>query len=185
MKSAPQDLDSPPPAHLDAVGSFDEQFDELATIAHRVAFRIVGQREDARDITQEALTRAFVRWRRIESHAAAWVARVATNLALDHVRRNGRRLPATAHRAAGAVPTGERADLVEALRSLPRRQREAVVLRYLADLPETEVAAALGCSTGTVKSHAHRGLAALRTRLDLRDHPSDTTETTDVRTPGR
>ena len=48
------------------------------------------------------------------------------------------------------------------LRSLPRRQREAVALRYLADLPEAAVAAHLGCSVGAVKQHTHRGLAALR-----------------------
>lgn len=56
-------------------------------------------------------------------------------------------------------------ELVAALRSLPRRQREVVALRYLADLPEAEVAALLGCAPGTVKQHAHRGLAALRRSL--------------------
>jgi RNA polymerase sigma factor (sigma-70 family) len=56
-------------------------------------------------------------------------------------------------------------DLVRALRALPRRQREVVALRYLADRPEAEVADLLGCSAGAVKQHAHRGLAALRARL--------------------
>ena len=51
------------------------------------------------------------------------------------------------------------------LRSLSRRQREVVALRYLADLPEADVARALGCSVGTVKQHASRGLAALRVAL--------------------
>lgn len=53
------------------------------------------------------------------------------------------------------------------MRSLPRRPRDVVVLRYLADLTETDVAAALDCTTGTVKQHAHRELAALRASLDL------------------
>jgi RNA polymerase sigma-70 factor (sigma-E family) len=153
MRSTPQD-------------SFAARFDDLAAVAYRVAFRIVGSREDARDITQEALIRAYARWNGIERHAAAWVGRVATNLALDHVRRTRRRRTALSRTAAVAGSTGdERADVVEALRALPRRQREVVVLRYLADLPESEVAAALGCTTGTVKSHAHRGLATLRARL--------------------
>jgi RNA polymerase sigma factor (sigma-70 family) len=59
----------------------------------------------------------------------------------------------------------ERFELVDALRRLPKRQREVVVLRYVADLPEAEVARVLSCSTGTVKRHAHRGIAALRKTL--------------------
>jgi RNA polymerase sigma factor (sigma-70 family) len=58
---------------------------------------------------------------------------------------------------------------VRALRQVSSRQRDVLVLRYLADLPEAEVAAALGCSVGTVKQHAHRGLRALRTNANLRE----------------
>jgi RNA polymerase sigma-70 factor (sigma-E family) len=154
---------------------FDDRFDDLATLAYRVAFRIVGHREEARDIAQETLARAYGRWPRVRARAEGWVSRVATNLALDHVRRASRR-------NRGVVPAGrrgdetgsdhvvhavERADLVAALRRLPRRQRDVVVLRYLADLGEAEVARTLDLSTGTVKSHAHRGLAALRSSLRL------------------
>jgi RNA polymerase sigma factor (sigma-70 family) len=60
---------------------------------------------------------------------------------------------------------GERGDLVVALRRLPRRQREAVVLRYLADLSEAQVAIEMGCSVGAVKSHGSRGLTSLRRHL--------------------
>jgi RNA polymerase sigma-70 factor (sigma-E family) len=167
MKPSPRDLADLADEPLErSAGSFDERFDELARVAYRVAFRIVGQREEAHDITQEALTRAYCRWPHIEDRAAAWVGRVSTNLALDHVRR--RRRPrvqrSEPHRDLSAH-AGERADLVTALRRLSRRQRDVVVLRYLADLPEAEVAAVLGCGVGTVKSHAHRGLAALRTLL--------------------
>ena len=59
----------------------------------------------------------------------------------------------------------DRLDLQRALRDLPKRQRDVVVLRYVADQPEDAVAAALGVSVGTVKTHASRGLAALRARL--------------------
>jgi RNA polymerase sigma-70 factor (sigma-E family) len=169
------------PAAVDA--SFDERFDELARLAQRVAFRIVGDREEACDIAQEALVRAYARWPRVEARAGGWVARVSTNLALDHVRRRDRRqdrpLPAgddarPAMAGAAAHPhSGERIDLLEALRRLPRRQRDVVVLRYLADLPEVEVARCLGCGVGTVKSQSHRGLAALRRHLgpDRPDRP--------------
>jgi RNA polymerase sigma factor (sigma-70 family) len=98
------------------------------------------------------------------------VARVTANLAIDHLRRTrGRSLegwgpPATASPDHGAL-AAERTELVRALSQLPRRQRQVVVLRYLADLPESRVATELGCSPGTVKQHASRGLAALRAAL--------------------
>jgi RNA polymerase sigma factor (sigma-70 family) len=72
-------------------------------------------------------------------------------------------------------PTGQRIDLHRALDTLSRRQREVIVLRFLADLPEAEVARALGCSVGSVKQHASRGLAALRNvmAVDLDAEPRD------------
>jgi RNA polymerase sigma-70 factor (sigma-E family) len=147
---------------------FDGRFDELAQVAYRVAFRILGDREDARDVVQETLARAFVRWGQVRGAAPAWVSRVAANQALDLVRRRGRR-PDPERPVPSTDPAGtfaERTELVEALRRLPKRQREVVVLRYVADLPEADVAAVLKCSTGTVKRHAHRGIAALRLSLE-------------------
>src|SRR5262249_10343275 len=70
--------------------SYDACFDELAAIAYRVAFRIVGQRDEALDLAQEAMARAFARWRRVHPHAPAWVTRITTNLALDVVRKRSR-----------------------------------------------------------------------------------------------
>ena len=91
---------------------------------------------------------------------------MASNLAVDRYRRRARQ-PRVLSGPIGVVDDriGERADLVAALRSLSRRQREVVVLRYLADLSESDVAEALGCSVGSVKTHASRGLAALRQLL--------------------
>src|SRR4051812_45705948 len=78
------------PALVPASPTFDSSFDELARVAYRVAFRILGDREESRDVVQEALARAFVRWSRVQPAAAAWVSRVAANLALDIVRRRAR-----------------------------------------------------------------------------------------------
>lgn len=148
---------------------FDEAFDALVALAYRVAFRILGDREEARDVAQESLTRAFTRWPRVRGYAPAWVSRVAANLALDRVRRSG--VAARAIRPAAVMPpdaadaVADRSELVAGLAALPRRQREVVVLRYLADRPEAEVAEVLGCSVGSVKRHGHRGLAALRATL--------------------
>ena len=91
---------------------------------------------------------------------------MSANLALDRWRRLQ---TAAKHRAEPIDLTmaedARRIDLHRALATLPGRQRQVIVLRYLADLSEEQTAAALGCAIGTVKSHASRGLAALRIAL--------------------
>jgi RNA polymerase sigma factor (sigma-70 family) len=151
---------------IDFVGSFPT----LHAVAYRASFAVLGHRDDARDCAQEALARALLRWNGIADHAQPWVARVATNLALDSARSHHRRAGRTAHDAvdtpARIDPVAEqRHDLVTALRALPRRQREAVVLRHLLGFPEADAAAAMGCSVGTVKSSTSKALDALRRSL--------------------
>jgi RNA polymerase sigma factor (sigma-70 family) len=144
------------------MGEFEDAFEGLYGLGYRVAFRLLGRRGDAEDVAAEALARAYVRWSRIGAYPEAWVSRVSTNLAFDvwHKEHRARRAPTTTTTIDG--PTADRVDLHRALTALSKRQREVVALRYLADLPEETVAAALGCSTGTVKQHASRGLAALK-----------------------
>jgi RNA polymerase sigma-70 factor (sigma-E family) len=146
--------------------TFDWAFADLYQLAYRVAYRILGDRGDAEDVAQEALARAAVRWARLADRPEGWVSRVASNLAIDRIRRR-RRTPPRPIGPFGAVDPhiGERGDLVTALRRLPRRQREVVVLRFLADMSEAQVAREIGCSVGAVKSHSSRGLAALRRTL--------------------
>ena len=147
-------------------GTFDERFDALALIAYRIAFRLLGHRDEAEEVAQETLARAYASWRRVAGYDEPWVARVATNLAIDVWRK---RRP-TAHLADDDVLVPgdlasrvlERHGLVESLRRLPRRQREVVVLRYLADMSEAQVAELLGTSVGSVKQHCHRALSRLR-----------------------
>ena len=147
--------------------TFEERFDELYRLAYRVAFRVVGSREEAEDIAQESLVKTCMSWRKVAGYAEAFTAKVAGGRAIDSWRRQRRRpQPESATVSPDSVDRiGVRLELREALGQLPRRQREVVVLRYLADLPEADVAAALGCSAGTVKQHASRGLDALRARL--------------------
>ena len=145
--------------------AYDERFRVLYGSAYRVGYRILGDRADAEDVAQETLARAFLAWRRVAEHADPWVARVAANLAIDKWRRRARAPKPDAAEATVDPNVAERLDLVRALRALPRRQREVVVLRYVADQSEETVADALGCSVGSVKTHASRGLAALRTRF--------------------
>jgi RNA polymerase sigma-70 factor (ECF subfamily) len=141
-------------------------FPRLFSKARRVAHRVVGDAATAEDVAAEALARAYAHWEHIESlpWMEAWVLRVTTNLALDVARRRRPVLDAPPSLdAEDAIAT--RLAMVAALARLPRRQREAIALYYLAGLSAEEVADVLGLSAGTVKSHLHRGLAALRRRL--------------------
>src|SRR5437763_4743234 len=120
---------------------FDACFPGLYRHAYRVAYRLTGSTEEAEDLAQEALARAFGRWASVTTFAepAAWVTRVTTNLAFDILRRRrlGRRAPVP---SAMPGPNAEHLDLYRALAALPRRQRQVVVLRYLADQSEEATA---------------------------------------------
>ena len=148
---------------------FDAAFDELFSVAYRVGYRLLGSREDADDVAIEALARAWQSWDKVGGYAAAWVARVASNLAIGLLRRRRRSelLSLRSGVRAEASFAEDRRDLVRALKKLSGRQREVLVLRFIADLSEAEVAAALGCSVGAVKQHAHRAIAALQGDADL------------------
>jgi len=156
----------PDQSTAEASGGFDIRFAPLFDCAYRAAYRLVGHRPEAEDIAIEALARAQLRWDAVEPYAEAWVVRTATNLALDRVRRGPTPVPTAATTGADAATAVERRlDLVRVLRSLPKRQREVVLLRYVGDRSEREVAEVLGISPGSVKQHASRGLAALRAGL--------------------
>lgn len=152
---------------------FEEWFRATVDRVRRAATRVVGHGAEADDVTSEAYARALVRWAHVRDlpHRDAWVIRVASNLAIDHVRTRSRRERILLlQRAAESVPdttdaSAERIALAVALGGLPRRQREVITLRYLVGLPEAEVAAALGVSANTVKTHLSRAVATLRDRL--------------------
>jgi RNA polymerase sigma factor (sigma-70 family) len=171
-----------PTSSIDLV--FEEAFEELYVRAYGVAYQLLGRRSESEDVAQETLARAFVHWRKVRGYAEAWVVRVAGNLAIDAWRRMQRVDTSAAtdrETASSPGPDGQRIDLHRALDTLSRRQREVIVLRFLADLPEAEVAKALGCSVGSVKQHASRGLAALRNTMAV-DHESDVDADTEPRT---
>lgn len=127
-------------------------------------------RGDAADAAQEALTRAWERWDSIAAtDPAAWTRTVALNLCRNRWRRLRRqRLDAVVPDTAVAFSAGEQ-DLVEALRGLSRRQREAVILFYWLDLDVAGCADAMGVSAGSVKQHLSRARAALSALLTPRD----------------
>jgi RNA polymerase sigma-70 factor (sigma-E family) len=150
------------------VTSFEDAFPRLYADAYRVAFRLLGERSEAEDVAQEACARAYSRWSSVQDYAEPWCVRVAGNLALDVLRARTRavkrqeRLIREHSPVSGSAGADERLDLYAALHELPKRQREAVVLRYLGDQSEEQTAALLGVSVGSVKTHSSRGLARLR-----------------------
>jgi RNA polymerase sigma-70 factor (ECF subfamily) len=132
-----------------------------------------GSRPAAEDAVQEAMLRAWERSEKgeeIESFKA-WVTTVSLNLARSGLRRlrSERRARSRLHVANLGEPNADRVDVVRALSALPRRQREAVVLRYYLQLDTREAAAALGMSEGTVKSTLSRARAALAVALGIEE----------------
>ena len=143
---------------------------------HAVCRRVVAHPEDALDATQEAMIAIARGIDRFDGRAAfsTWCYRVATNAALDELRRRRRR-PVPAHPdgpqpvAPGAAiedRVGARLDVDAALRTLPDEFRVAVVLRDLCDLDYAEIAEVLDVPPGTVRSRISRGRALLVERLD-------------------
>ena len=147
-------------------GEFEAAFDRLLGLSYRHARRLVGDPGLAEEIAAEALTRTYVRWPRVRSYEFldAWVLRVVTNLAIDALAKRPARL-ASSDAIAPEDAVVLRMTLAQALRALPARQRDAVVLRYVVDMSEADVAQALGVAPGTVKSHLHRAVIRLRTAL--------------------
>ena len=152
----------------DSARDFEDAYDSMLRLAYRASYRLLGERAAAEDVAGESLARAYSRWSSVSGHAEAWVVTVATNLALDAGRRRAR---ATGRQVElieeGTVDDVDlRLDLQAAVRALPRRQRQVVALRFLADFSEAATAAALAIDIGTVKSHASRGLSRLRTTVE-------------------
>jgi RNA polymerase sigma-70 factor (ECF subfamily) len=141
---------------------FERAFPGLYRRAYGVAYVVLGDRMEAEDVAAEVCARALAHWSKVASYTEPWSIRVAGNLAIDHIRKRRPQLRNTSYEDPSLA---ERLDLQRALTSLPRRQREVVVLRFVADLPIAEVAATLGCSTGTVKSHCNRALKSMRIAL--------------------
>ncbi|MDQ1684000.1 MAG: hypothetical protein QOC82_737 [Frankiaceae bacterium] len=131
-----------------------------------------GDVQAGEDLLQQALLKVAVRWRAARDNPAAYTRAALVNLAHDRHRWLRRRPPeapwtesADYGRTDDAAGVIARDVVVAALRELPARQRVAVVLRYWEDLSVEETAHLMGCSNGTVKSNASRGLDRLRVVL--------------------
>jgi RNA polymerase sigma-70 factor (sigma-E family) len=150
---------------------FDEFVAHRSPALLRTAYLLTGDHALAEDLLQTALAKCWFAWGRIDGPPEPYVRRALATTYATWWRRKWR-----GERPTGTLPESsaeprhaveDRDALWRALGTLPRRQRAVVVLRYYEDLSEAETAAALGISTGTVKSQAARALAALRRDGDL------------------
>ncbi|MEQ8145613.1 SigE family RNA polymerase sigma factor [Streptomyces sp. OP7] len=150
----------------------------------RTALLLTGDFHEAEDLVQTTLAKVYARWGRIPADDVDFYVRRA--LVNNNISRTRRRrvthllmpfLPERVHQEdrGHAESVEHRAAITEALGTLSTRQRTVLVLRYWEDLPETAIAEVLNCSPGTVKTHARRGLEALRSHPAFaaaeRSHP--------------
>jgi RNA polymerase sigma-70 factor (sigma-E family) len=146
----------------------------------RTAYLVVGDHQLAQDLVQESLIKTYLAWPRLRDagKAEAYTRKTIVTTAISWRRRRSFHerptdlLPRTAVPDPGEAVTTH-ASLVAQLRTLPPRQRAAIVLRYYEDLSEAQTAEVMGCSVGAVKSQVSTGLSRLRDRMgaDFRSTP--------------
>lgn len=142
----------------------------------RTAYLLTGNADAAEELVQDTLVRLYPKWDRVQEADVplAYVRRSLANAHINHRRRASRREFAYAdvpeHRDDHdtVAQLDDRDAIWAGLRTLPERQRVALVLRYFEDLGDDDTAAALGCRPGTVRSLVSRGLATLREQMTQR-----------------
>ena len=159
------------------MNDFAEFFGARRDIAFRVVLVALGDRVGAEDAVAEAFARAYQRWPSVRTHPnpTAWVIRTALNVSRSWWRRHRREVLTGADTERSHVPApADPIDtaLTDAMRALPRRQREVLALRILADLSAEDTAHLLGINAATVHVHLHRALDSLRRSMAQRG-PSD------------
>lgn len=139
-----------------------------------LAYAMTGNRFDAEDLVQDTLAQVITKWSRVAEaqNIDAYVRRTMVNTLISRKRRKAStevvsHETVTADWSAPATPSSEgevpdRALVLDMVRALPDRQRAVVALRYYEDLPDREIADALGCSEQAVRSAAHNALKSLR-----------------------
>jgi RNA polymerase sigma-70 factor (sigma-E family) len=157
---------------VDPVADFTAFAQANTPALYRIAYLLCGDQHRSQDLVQLALERTFKAWKKVgDGDPFAYARRVLATARIDTWRRTRREVlsddPTSTTRVRSAPASdaqlAERDRLVRALMSLSVKQRRVVVLRYLLDRSESDTAAELGISTGTVKSTASRALARLRT----------------------
>jgi RNA polymerase sigma factor (sigma-70 family) len=162
------------------VDAYQQLVQRYQGLAHRVAFLVTRDSAEAEDAAQEAFVKAYYALDRFRAGASfrPWLLKIVTNEARNRVRSGGRRAGLVL-RAAEERPSGDAAPspevvaldaerkrvLLEAIETLPEMDRLVVMYRYWLELSEAEMATALGCAKGTVKSRLSRAIGRLRAAM--------------------
>jgi RNA polymerase sigma-70 factor (sigma-E family) len=155
-----------------ATPTFEEFVEARGPALVRLARGLLRDPHTAEDVVQDVLAKALLKWGRVSSadDPVAYVNRMVVNASTSFWRRAARREHPTEvlPDAGSADVSGRLADrdaLLDALRKLPTKQRTVLVLRHFEDCSDEQIADLLDVTTGTVRSNAHRGLAAMREHL--------------------
>lgn len=158
-------------APLRASLEFDDFYAANVRAVTAQIYAYTGDRAEAEDLVAEAFTRGLARWRRLRDYEnpAAWVRRVAWNLATSHLRRRAvtQRFLGKQRETPADGPDGDRIDLMRALARIGPKHRKAVILRYMAGMSVAEIAVQEGVAEATVRSWLTRGKTALAGRLSV------------------
>jgi RNA polymerase sigma factor (sigma-70 family) len=155
----------PPPAAITWSASFTALYREQYRPMVRLAFLLVGHVDVAEELVQDAFLRVRGAAERVE-HPVAYLRRAVVNACHNHHRHRAVERRRASSLAVDDAVWPELDHLADSLARLPDRQRAVLVLRYYVGWSEADIADALGCRPGTVKSLAARGLAALREMVD-------------------
>lgn len=161
-------------------GEFSAYVAARSRALERYAFVLTGDRQRAEDLVQNALLRLYRQWNRVSAleHPDAYVRQIVTNQYLDWRRRRQHTetsdlLEAGRPAPDPAVGVVDRDELARALQGITPHQRTVLVLRHVEGLDDEAIATVLGCSVGTVRTHAARGRERLRVLLSHSDVPTD------------
>lgn len=147
--------------------------------AYNIAYRFVGDHDDAEDVAQESFVKVYeaIKSFRGEASFNTWLYRIVTNLSLNRVRQKKISITNMSIIENSVTHTGDffkvqqaeetKAIIEKALHELPTLQRAVVILRHINGLSTKQVGEILRCSEGTVKTHLHRGILKMRTKLDF------------------
>lgn len=151
--------------------AFQQLIQEEKNKLFRIAYLYVKNENDALDIVQETVYKAFISIKQLKepNYFSTWLTRILINCALDFIRKNKNIIPfaEVEDTSEERQPIEEKLDLVEAIRKLENPYKTVIILRYYKDLTIKQIADLLNCPEGTVKTNIHRAISKLK--LDLKE----------------
>lgn len=154
--------------------SFAALIEHMQERIYRVVFSYVRNQDEALEIVQETVYKAFISIHKLQQpeYASTWLIRIAINCALDHIRKSRKVVPMEKQPEGSYVPreNEDRLELEAALGELDERSRMIIVMRYFEDLPIKDIAVVLEMPVSSVKSVLYRGLEKLKINLEEREY---------------